>query len=460
MPVAWNALALQYDGEDRWYLEALGIAAEGRWEACLSQWLASVGPQWKAKAGRDIIWRSRGAQTPEYLCRLICDADTPASELPRYFRAFDFQDPSQAGPVLEQLAFADGRDPESTAYIRGEAFARLGDIDIDGRPELKQALNVVLDASPGTEQFIKLVDRFNVEQRYAELLTLAQQAPVSQTAVDVVRTLLDKGQKPLIRDAMLNADPLVADATITALGTAADSRSVSLLLDEMSNDELPLDLRRAAVKAVGQVLPGAQRLLEMAGDKSYDPLLESALAATLHTAQWRSVQEPALKLFPLPPAKDSEPLPPIAEMAERTGNVDRGQVLFHSTATCNKCHIVNTMGRDVGPDLSEIGKKLTKQAMYESILYPSAGISHNYESWTVVTNEGQIVSGLLVSETPDEIKLKNINALVHTIPTSDIELRKKSEISLMPADLQKVLSADDLVDVVEYLRTLTERKQP
>ncbi len=459
MPIAWSELALQYDGNDRWYLEALGIAAEGRWDDCLGMWLSSVGRDWQTKAGRDIVWRSRSTRTTELLGQIIRNPKTPVSELPRYFRALDFQDPSQTTAVLEQLAVAEGATPEATAFINGEAFSRLGGGELSSRPELKNALNAVLDANDGNEQFIKLVDKFSAEDRYPRLLAMAQQDPVSQSAVDAIRTLFNKQQRAAIRKELWSDDPKQAEATILALGTAAENRGVDLLLDVMADQDRPLDVRRAAVKAAGQVLPGAEQLLKLAESKTYDPLLEAALAGTLHTAQWRSIQEPALKLFPLPPAKDSEPLPPLAELAARTGNIDRGQVLFHSTATCNKCHIVNTMGRDVGPDLSEIGKKLSKQAMYESILYPSAGISHNYESWTVVTNDGQIITGLLVSETPDEIKLKDINALVHTVPLADIELRKQSELSLMPADLQKVLSAADLVDVVEYLQTLKQRKQ-
>ena len=57
--------------------------------------------------------------------------------------------------------------------------------------------------------------------------------------------------------------------------------------------------------------------------------------------------------------------------------------MFHTTGTCIQCHQVNGLGKEVGPNLSEIGKKLTKQALFESILYPSAGISHNFETWVV-----------------------------------------------------------------------------
>jgi putative heme-binding domain-containing protein len=146
----------------------------------------------------------------------------------------------------------------------------------------------------------------------------------------------------------------------------------------------------------------------------------------------------------------------VSELLERAGDVAKGRIVFHSTGTCTKCHVVNGLGQNVGPDLSEIGKKLSKPAFFESILYPSAAISHNYETWTVVDTNGNVTTGLLISETPDQIQLKDEKALVRTIRIADIEERKKQEISLMPADIQKLMSAQELVDVVEYMTTLKQ----
>lgn len=86
----WADLALQHDGRDRWYLEALGIAADRQWDAYLASWLKKVGDKWNTPAGKDIVWRSRAKATPALLARIITDASTPVETQPRYFRAFDF----------------------------------------------------------------------------------------------------------------------------------------------------------------------------------------------------------------------------------------------------------------------------------------------------------------------------------------------------------------------------------
>lgn len=89
VPALWAKLASQHDGKDRWYLEALGIGADGQWDACLDAYLAQAGEAWTTEPGRDIIWRSRAAKTPGLLVKVVKVA--PEKEQPRYIRAMDFQ---------------------------------------------------------------------------------------------------------------------------------------------------------------------------------------------------------------------------------------------------------------------------------------------------------------------------------------------------------------------------------
>src|SRR5438105_13912869 len=110
------------------------------------------------------------------------------------------------------------------------------------------------------------------------------------------------------------------------------------------------------------------------------------------------------------------------------------------------CDIVNGAGKEVGPNLSEIAKRLGREALFESILFPSASISHNYESYVVETKKGDLVNGLLVSQTRDEVAIKSADAIVRTFRRADIETMARSPISIMPADLHKELTANDLAD--------------
>ena len=124
-----------------------------------------------------------------------------------------------------------------------------------------------------------------------------------------------------------------------------------------------------------------------------------------------------------------------------------------------KCHQVNGEGKNVGPDLSEIGKKLSREAVFESILYPSASISHNFETYIVETKKGTTANGLLVSKTAEEIAIKDAESIVRTFKMAEVESVAKSAVSLMPADLHQAITTQELTDVVEYLLTLREARK-
>ena len=102
VPKIWAKLALQHDGKDRWYLEALGIAAEGKWDECFKAWIGSGG-QWNTKAGKDIVWRSRSKMAPELLVKIVKDPGTKEEEKPKYMRAFDFHSGPEKELALQSL---------------------------------------------------------------------------------------------------------------------------------------------------------------------------------------------------------------------------------------------------------------------------------------------------------------------------------------------------------------------
>ena len=206
--------------------------------------------------------------------------------------------------------------------------------------------------------------------------------------------------------------------------------------------------------------PGAQQLVRIALDKKLPEELKAAASAGLHQAPWKDIKAQAVILFPLPPIKGNVAIPSITELVKRKGDVPRGTGIFAKAGTCANCHLVNGEGKEVGPDLSEIGKKLSREALYESILYPSAGISHNYESYVVETKAGTSLVGLKISETPEEVQIKAADSIVHKIKKKDIDTITKSPISLMPADLHKELTLQDLADVVEYMVSLKDAKKP
>jgi len=87
-PVLWAKLANTHDGMDRWYLEALGLAADKQENKFFDAWVSEA--KLNTAAARDIIWRNRGTHGAKYLADIVLHKKTTEAEKPRYIRALDF----------------------------------------------------------------------------------------------------------------------------------------------------------------------------------------------------------------------------------------------------------------------------------------------------------------------------------------------------------------------------------
>ena len=123
-------------------------------------------------------------------------------------------------------------------------------------------------------------------------------------------------------------------------------------------------------------------------------------------------------------------------------------------ANCVGCHKVNGVGQEFGPDLTKLDPKWKPEEVLRHILEPSWKINEKYQSYTVVTDEGQVITGLLTKETQDEITLVE-NPLAKTPPKiiklAAIEEKKKSPVSLMPKGLLDRLRREEILDLLAYV---------
>ena len=118
------------------------------------------------------------------------------------------------------------------------------------------------------------------------------------------------------------------------------------------------------------------------------------------------------------------------------------------------CHRIGNEGVDFGPGLAEIGSKLGKEALYESIIEPNAGVSMGFETTQLTMKDGSAAIGIVRSETADELVLAMPRGIQLTYKKAGIAKREKHPYSMMPSGLQQTLTEQDLVDLVEYLSTL------
>jgi quinoprotein glucose dehydrogenase len=137
------------------------------------------------------------------------------------------------------------------------------------------------------------------------------------------------------------------------------------------------------------------------------------------------------------------------------GDAETGRKIFFekSEVSCLRCHKINGVGGEVGPDLTGIGKKYPRDYLLESIVEPNKQIAKGYETLVVALTNGQIKTGILKSEDAKEVRLMTAEGQLIHIPRAEIDERSRGP-SAMPADLVQKLSRREVRDLVEFLAGL------
>ncbi len=141
-------------------------------------------------------------------------------------------------------------------------------------------------------------------------------------------------------------------------------------------------------------------------------------------------------------------LPMVAQ-----GNIRNGQAVFQSAkGACIVCHAMGYLGGKVGPDLTKIGQIRSERDLLEAILFPSASFVRSYEPLKIATSSGKIFQGLIKSESPEDIVLITGPDQQTRILRADIEVMEPGLVSVMPAGLEQQFSAQELADLVAFLK--------
>jgi putative membrane-bound dehydrogenase-like protein len=442
-PALWAQLAAQHDGKDRWYLEALGIGAQGNEDAYFAAWKNQVGNDWNTPAGRQIVWRSRSKAAIPLLAEII--KSVPEKEMLQYYRAFDFhKDPSKQ-QVLAQLA----EQSEGEKLLFALKHMTPGKLNMSAA--LTAKLNKTLNDYKGSLEFVELATAFKLQSKSKDLLALALQFPDSIIGREAAKTLLDWNRTDLFKPVLNGKNVDESRALVTALwASMSDDRTAPLLESIFMDTTKNLDLRKLAVRTFAGDWDTEDRLLELAENKKIPADLHLAAAGVFQTA-WRPNIRDAAKYLKLPDSKAGAPLPPVAVLVDKTGDAAKGKTVYNNL--CANCHVVNGEGIDFGPALSEIGDKLSPEALYASILYPSQGISFGYEAYRLKLKDGSSAFGRIVSETATDIEMQFMMQR-QTVKKADVVSRTKLDTSLMTENLQANMSEQELVDLVEYLKGL------
>jgi putative membrane-bound dehydrogenase-like protein len=159
--------------------------------------------------------------------------------------------------------------------------------------------------------------------------------------------------------------------------------------------------------------------------------------------------ERAQRLFQHAGGERSKTIAAYSDALQLSGNVQHGKKVFEEN--CSRCHMPRRRAGRIGPDLSGINMK-SKQELLESILNPSASIESRYVNYLVTTRDGRMYDGVLGNQTAGAITLRGGAEEDVTVLRKNIVEMRASSISLMPEDLEKSMSKQDVADVIAYLR--------
>jgi putative heme-binding domain-containing protein len=138
----------------------------------------------------------------------------------------------------------------------------------------------------------------------------------------------------------------------------------------------------------------------------------------------------------------------IADVVRLTGDAARGK----ETATrCLMCHSVGGTGAELGPALDGWGRGKSAEVIATAIVKPSADIASGYDGTELRTNDGLTLQGLLIKQ-GDPLMMRGMGNVTQIIPASKVGGRRRMQESLMMSAAQLGLSAQDVADLVAFLR--------
>ncbi len=149
------------------------------------------------------------------------------------------------------------------------------------------------------------------------------------------------------------------------------------------------------------------------------------------------------------PKPEEERNKAMTALAGLQGDNNRGREVF--VRNCTACHKVgNGEGREFGPNLAGVAKRMNKVKIVQSVVDPNAEVAEKYRSTLIVTTDGMPTAGLVVSENDTEVELFDGKA-VRKIAKADIEERVTQQQSSMPEGAASTLAPSEFIDLLEYL---------
>ncbi|QHT72234.1 c-type cytochrome [Rhodocytophaga rosea] len=314
----------------------------------------------------------------------------------------------------------------SSPSVRKAALQLLKVIGLQDRSltkaALKKALSAVQNRNLPDEQRVEAINFLSAANPVAhvemlkKLIIPQEHSSVQLAALHTLSLIPENVVNQYVLQQWPVLTPEVKDAGINTFLTSPER--VSILLDAIESGKIQ--------KASINFLQGVQLMTQ--GD---DKLRKRARSIFAHNDEQKVHKE-------------------YQKALQLQGNSVKGKIVF--TQNCALCHqFKGENGNSFGPDLGTVSK-WQPEGIMANILAPNLSIAANYELWVVELTSGESIQGIITSETPAAIQLKNVGGVEKMIPRSDIKSLNTLNISAMPAGLEKSISHQDMADLLAFLR--------
>lgn len=160
------------------------------------------------------------------------------------------------------------------------------------------------------------------------------------------------------------------------------------------------------------------------------------------------------KFVPAGSASRNEVIARYAPALTENPDVAKGRQLFQQH--CRTCHFRQGDGHRVGPDLTGVAGRSPTDILAD-VLDPNRSVSVDGRSFTLVTKNGVVHSGLIAGESATSVTLKKPGGLLESVLRTDIEELRFTGKSLMPEGFEQLLTPGDLANLVAFLKDANSR---
>jgi putative membrane-bound dehydrogenase-like protein len=268
-----------------------------------------------------------------------------------------------------------------------------------------------------------------------------EDASIRLESIRTIRQRADADRWPQLREIAADSQRATQERCEAILGLSPGNKDDRKLLFDLAAGE-NMEVADEAIRALRgfDLSEGEKRTLTDVAAKLDEPRKELAQRV----------------LDRNPPKDQPKPDDQVAwlKLAEGEGNAQAGERIFYHArvAGCFRCHEFEGRGYQVGPDLTNIGRTMTRERLVQSITDPSREIAPMFTNWSILTTGGEVKTGVHIGDEVDgRMKYADQNGRVFHVHPNDIDRRQPSNQSVMPTGLAENLTAQELRDLLAFL---------